>query len=154
MISLDPVNKFFGSGSTSTQAPVRLTSARDALCEPEPPRTRRARLELGIWSLELPWSLEIGAWSFSIPRHPIRHHIIPKRHLAPVESLKPLRVAIGEHHVLAFGVNLPEFRDRLIRRAAHAILRVIILVRIERIEMQRPTRNATRIPAEHECRRE
>jgi len=45
-------------------------------------------------------------------------------------------MTVGKHEVLAFPVNLPYFRYGGIGRPAHAILRVIILVRVQGIEMQ------------------
>ena len=62
-------------------------------------------------------------------------------------------MTIGEHHVLALRVNLPKFRDRIIGRAAHAILAVIILVGIERIKMQAASGGAAGITTQHEGRR-
>ena len=39
-------------------------------------------------------------------------------------------MAVGEHDILAFAVDLPVFRDVGAGRAADAILRVIVLVRV------------------------
>ena len=44
-------------------------------------------------------------------------------------------MAVGEHEVLSLAVNLPVFRNRRVSRAAHAILRIVILVGIQRIEL-------------------
>jgi hypothetical protein len=66
--------------------------------------------------------------------HPIGHGRVAKGHFARTEAFIPFGMAVGEHDVLALAVNLPEFRDVRVRRAAHAILRVIVLVRVQRVE--------------------
>src|ERR1035441_4685445 len=43
-------------------------------------------------------------------------------------------MAVGEENVLALGVNLPTFKRRAIGRAADTILRVIVLVRVQRVK--------------------
>src|SRR5271154_5944542 len=61
-------------------------------------------------------------------------------------------MAVGEHDVLAFAVDLPEFRERIVRRAADAILRVVILVRIERIEKNSSAFRPRRVAAQDKIR--
>ena len=67
---------------------------------------------------------------------PAVHGIVAEGHFVCVVAFIPFRVAVGEHHILTFAVNLPVFRYGWIRRAAYAILRVIILVRVLRIKLQ------------------
>src|ERR1039458_4632996 len=43
-------------------------------------------------------------------------------------------MAVGEENVLALGMNLPEFKRRAIGRAADTILRVIVLVCVQRVK--------------------
>jgi hypothetical protein len=67
---------------------------------------------------------------------PISHGRITESHFAGIVTFIPLGMAVGEHEILTFAVDLPVFGQRWIGCAPNAILRVIILVRVLRIELQ------------------
>ena len=60
--------------------------------------------------------------------------IVAKSHLARVVAFVPFRVAIVEEDVLTSAVNLPVHEWLAVVAATDAILRIIILISVVRIE--------------------
>lgn len=68
--------------------------------------------------------------------NPIGKGGVGESHFARIVTFIPLGMAIGEHDILALAMNLPEFCQRGIGRTAYAVLRIIILVRIQQVKLQ------------------
>ena len=68
---------------------------------------------------------------------PAGHRIVAEGHFVCVVAGIPLGVAVGEEDVLALAMRLPFFPRNPVGRAADAVLRVVILVCIRRLEVQR-----------------
>ena len=62
-------------------------------------------------------------------------------------------MAVGEHDVLAAAVDLPEFSQRIVRRASDAVLRVVVLIRIERVKNYPAVHSSRRVAAQDKRRR-
>ena len=87
--------------------------------------------------------------------YPVGHGGVAESHVGRIEAFIPFRVAVGEHYVLAFVVNLPDLERRAVCRTADAILGVVILVSVQRVKWIDGTGrglHARRIAAQNEGR--
>src|SRR5690349_17061460 len=77
-----------------------------------------------------------GRHSERARRSPTADRIVPERHFVGDIAAVPAGVAVGEENVLTGGVPLPGHPRRAVAEgAADAVLRVVILVGIERVEL-------------------
>ena len=66
--------------------------------------------------------------------NPIGNGIVGECHFVRIVARIPFGVAVGEQDVLSQRVDLPKYKRRAVDRPTGAILRIIILVGVQRIE--------------------